>query len=110
MFYEIHITKSAEQDLLSTVDYISQVLYNPQAAGDLMDEVERKVASLSQFPQQFSLVDDPILKAWGVRFVAINSYIMFYTVSETSYRVNIIRFLYGKRNWLSILKQGVSLE
>lgn len=110
MNYEIHITKTAEQDLVNAADYISLVLYNPQAADDLLDEVERKTAGLSQFPQQFSLVDDPVLKAWGVRFVPVNNYLIFYTVSETEKRVNIIRFLYGKRNWISILKQGFSPE
>ncbi len=110
MSYEIHITKAAEKDLKNAADYIELVLYNPQAADHLLDEVEKKAFSLSQFPQQFPLVDDPVLKACGVRFVAVNNYLIFYTISEPEKRVNIIRFLYGKRNWISILKEGFPLE
>lgn len=110
MSYEIHITKAAERDLENALDYIELVLFNPQAADDLMDEMEKNVANLSQLPKKHALVDDPVLKAWGIRFVTVKKYLIFYTISEQEKRVHIVRFLYGKRNWISMLKQNFLLE
>lgn len=110
MSYGIHITRAAERDLNSAIDYIEFVLLNPQAADALLDEAEMKIGELSIFPERFSLVDDPVLKAWGIRFMLVKNYIAFYVVSEENRTVYIVRFLYGKRDWVTILKQGFSLE
>ena len=110
MNYDIRITRAAEKDLNSAVDYIEFVLLNPQAADALLDEAESKIGELSVFPEKFGLVDDPVLKDWGIRFTLVKNYIAFYVVSEENRTVYIVRFLYGKRNWISILKQGFSFE
>ena len=110
MNYEIHITKTAEKDMVAAADYIEFNLHNPQAADRLLDEAEEKIINLSQFPQMFSLVDDPVLKSWGIRIVPVNNYLIFYTLSEFQKQVYIVRFLYEKRNWIHILKKGYSLE
>ena len=110
MSYDIHITRAAERDLNSAADYIEFVLLNPQAADDLLDEAESRIGELSNFPEKFAVVDDPVLKSWGIRFTLVKNYMAFYTVSEEEKRVYIVRFLYGKRDWVTILKQGFSLE
>ncbi len=109
MKYDIHITRAAEKDLSSAADYIEFVLLNPQAADDLLDEAEDKIGKLSTSPEKFALVDDPVLKAWGIRFTRVDNYIAFYVISEENHTIYILRFLYGKRNWITILKQGISL-
>ena len=110
MSYEIRITKAAEKDINNAADYIERVLYNPQAADALLDAIETKVANLAEFPQQFSVVYDPVLRTWGIRFAQVKNYLIFYTVSEQDRRVDILRFLYGKRDWASILGQELSME
>ena len=110
MTYDIHITRTAERDLISAADYIERVLFNPDAADRLLDEAEKKINALSTYPKRFALADDPILKAWGIRFTHVNNYIVFYTVSDETHTVCIVRFLYEKREWTTILKQGISLE
>ena len=110
MNYNIHITRAAERDLNRAADYIEQVLLNPQAADDLLDEAEAQIGELAEFPEKFSLVDDPVLKAWGIRFTMVKNYLAFYTISEQEHKVYVVRFLFGKRDWVSILKQGFSLE
>ena len=110
MNYEVRITRAAENDLNEAADYIEFVLLNPQAADDLLDTVEETLPTLAQYAQRYALVDDPVLKAWGIRFVQIKNYLAFYTVSEEEQKVYIVRFLYGKRNWISILKNGFSME
>lgn len=110
MKYELHITRAAENDLNEAADYIEFVLMNPQAADHLLDAVEEALPTLSEYAERHALVDDPVLKAWGIRFVQIKNYLAFYTIAEAEQKVYIVRFLYGKRNWISILKNGFSLE
>ena len=110
MNYEVRITRAAENDLNEAADSIEFVLLNPQAADDLVDAVEETLPTLAQYAQRYALVDDPVLRAWGIRFVQIKNYLAFYTISEEEQKVYIVRFLYGKRNWISILKNGFSID
>ena len=110
MNYEVRITRAAENDLNEAADYIEFVLLNPQAADDLVDAVEETLPTLAQYAQRYALVDDPVLRAWGIRFVQIKNYLAFYTISEEEQKVYIVRFLFGKRNWISILKNGFSID
>ena len=111
MNYSLHITRKAEADLNSAVDYIEFTLLNPQAADDLLDKVEAEISKLSYMPQTHRLVDDPVLNTWGIRFITVNNYMAFFTINEQTKTVYIVRFLYGKRNWIEILKsEPISLE
>ena len=110
MMYDLHITSAAENDLNEAADYIEYVLLNPDAADRLLDAATEKISTLAKYAERNALVDDPVLKAWGIRFIQVNNYLAFYVISEEEGRVYIVRFLYGKRDWIGILKQGFSLE
>lgn len=110
MNYHIHITKRAKREILHAADYIEFTLFNPTAADALVDKAEEYINSLSQLPQRNRLVDDPILSSWGVRSIMIDSYLAFYVVSEEDKTVYVVRFLYGRRDWVAVLSQGFSLE
>lgn len=110
MKYLTHITKQAEHDMDDAAAYIAYTLLNPQAAYNLLTKVRADVATLADFPQRNALVDDAILASCGIRFIAINNYLAFYVISENDTTVHIIRFLYAKRNWAHILKQGYTLD
>jgi plasmid stabilization system protein ParE len=109
MNYNIHITATAERDLLRAADHIEFVLKNPKAADDLLDEAEKQINSLSDFPEKCRLVDDPVLASWGIRFAIVNGYLAFYVISEEENAVIVVRFLFQKSNWNAILRQGFSL-
>lgn len=109
MNYQVHITSTAEHDIIRAADYIEFTLKNPIASNELLDDVSKQVGSLTDFPQKFRLVDDPVLASWSIRFVIINNYLAFYTIDEEKKIVIIVRFLYKKSNWTSILRQGSSL-
>ena len=109
MSYHIHITSTAERDILRAADYIEFILKNPDAADHLLDTVTAQINSLSEFPQKFRPVDDPVLASWGIRFIIVNNYLAFYTIDEKIQMVIIVRFLYQKSNWSSILQQGFPL-
>ena len=109
MSYQVHITSTAEHDIMRAADYIEFTLKNPTASDNLLDVATEQIGSLADLTQQFRLVDDPVLASWGIHFVIINNYHAYYTIDEEKQTVIIVRFLYQKSNWTSILRQGFPL-
>lgn len=105
MIWNIHITQQAEQDINKAANYIEFALLNPDAADALLETVDKKINSLSQFPDRNRPVDDPVLSLLGIRFIMVNNYLAFYIISKENATVHIIRFLHEKQNWTRILKQ-----
>ena len=104
--YRITITEVAKKDIASAADYIKLVLKNPKAADDLLDEIEGRIKSLRTMPQIHQVVDDPVLGEFEIRAVLIKNYMAFYQIDESGKSVNIVRFLYQKRDWVSIVASG----
>lgn len=109
MSYIIHITQTAERDIMRAADHIEFNLKNPSAADHLLDVAAEQINSLSDMPQKFRLVDDPVLSSWGIRFAIVNNYHAFYTIDEEKQMVIVVRFLFQKSNWNAILRRGFSL-
>ena len=109
MSYIIHITATAERDIMRAADYIEFNLKNPTAADHLLDVATEHINSLTDMPQKFRLVDDPVLASWEIRYVIANNYLAFYTIDEEKQMVIVVRFLFQKSNWNAILRQGFSL-
>lgn len=82
MSYQVHISSTAEHDIMRAVDYIEFILINPDVADNLLDVATEQISSLSALPQKFRLADDPVLASWSIRLVIINNYLAFYTIDE----------------------------
>ena len=106
MNWNIYVTEEAEEDLISAVDYIDSVLKNPIAATRLIEEAEKQFQLLSINATLNPIISDEVLKSWRIRFIKVNNYLAFYRTDEVTKTVYIIRFLYGKSNWNSILKRS----
>ena len=104
MSYTVRMTAKAEQDLIEAVDYIALTFFNPQAADELLHRVEDAVGKLTFISKKYKIVDDPILAAWEIRLIVVQRYLVFYRVDEEANTVIILRFLYVKRNWMSIVQ------
>ena len=102
--YHVNITDIAEEDILSTVKYISGELKAPKAANNLLDEIEKHEEILGKTSNIYPKVPDDYLAVKGIKFVIIKNYLMFFTVDEDAKKVNVIRFLYGRRDWTNILR------
>ena len=101
--YSVHITDIAEKEILDTINYIADVLKAPIAANNLLDEIEKYENILGNTPGIFSFVPDEYLRTRGIKYVLVKKYMMFYTVNEDENRVDVIRFLYGRKDWKNIL-------
>ncbi len=110
MNYSIDITVATKRDLADAFDYIDGMLMNPSAADRLIDNAWKQFRSLDIFPQRFPIVTDPMLAGWKIRFFSVQNYLVFYQIEEPAQVVHILRFLYGKSNWVSILKTDFSAE
>jgi toxin ParE1/3/4 len=101
--YRIVITDLAEVDLRNIADYIANELLDPSTARKMIAKIAEAVFQLEQMPFRNGLVRDERLAASGIRHILVDSYIVFYVVSEKEETVTIIRILYGKRQWSSLL-------
>jgi plasmid stabilization system protein ParE len=103
--YSVIFFQLAAQDVKETYEYISDTLKNPVAAENLVLETENKLKGIREFPYSCCLVSDPYLKQLEIRFLLVNNYVAFLRVNESKKEVEIVRFLYGKREWKAILKE-----
>lgn len=104
MKYGVHITDRAQRDMENAADYIEFTLLNPTAADELLDAAEEVFSSLTEMPHRIMPAQDEVLAAWGIRFVQVKNYLGFYIIDEARQTVHVIRFLYKKRNWQTILR------
>lgn len=101
--YSIQITEPAEKDLRAIGSYISKELLEPETARDIIAKIAIGIHSLEKFPFRYALVTDPRLAFKGIRKIMVVNYIVIYIVNRKSKQVTIIRILYNRRDWLSLL-------
>jgi len=104
--FQIFFTDPAETDLISTLQYISQVLKSPDAAKKLFDEIEQKIKILEDMPFCLPLVNDDYLASKNIRSMLVKNYLIFYVIDDIKNIVSIIRILYARRDWLDLLKDN----
>lgn len=103
MNYNLVITKSAEKDLADILQYISKDLSAPKAANDLLDDILKCYNNISLNPLMYALCDNDRLKSKKYRKAVIKNYIMFYRVDEEKRIIYIMRFVYGRRDYINLL-------
>jgi plasmid stabilization system protein ParE len=104
MRYNIQISEKAEDDLDAIIEYISTKLKAPNSAADFLDIFELEIDNLRTSPKAFKLIDDDTLIMEKIRVLQIKNYLAFFIIDEKEKMVSIIRVLYGRRDWLNILK------
>ncbi len=104
MKYSIVITDRAQQDIEETLAYIDYTLKNPKAADELLNQISKELGSLESYPERFAFVSDDLLASGGIRKIIIKNYLAFYYINERDGQVVIVRFLYVRRDWKSILR------
>ena len=106
MSYTINITVPALLDIQKALTYIVLNLQNKTAADNLYITINSKINNLPNFPNKYPLVNDPKLLYQQIRYIPVDNYLIFYIIDEAKRQIQILRFLYAKSNWLSILKHN----
>ena len=103
--HQIIFAKHFQEDVKSALNYIKNTLQAPAASERLKDEIRKTYKNIKLNPLMYPVVPNVDLASMGFRFTMVKNYMLFYIVEEK--RVNIIRFLYGRRNWINILKETI---
>jgi plasmid stabilization system protein ParE len=102
--YKLRFSKLYKEDVDSSYNYIKSKLEAPMAADNLIKEILEKLNKVKENPNIRPLVQDKYLASLGYRSISVKNYIIFYIINSDNKYINIIRFLYKKRNWINILK------
>jgi toxin ParE1/3/4 len=103
--YKLIFSKLYHSDLDECYIYISKKLENPMAAEKLIIETKKKLIEIKNNPTHRPLVNDEYLADLGYRLKIVKNFMIFYIIDNDNKHIKIVRFLYGKRDWMNILKE-----
>jgi len=101
-------TPEAEDDLAGIKKYISEQLLNPIAALNTVTKITKRIRILEQFPELGTPLSSIIDLVTDYRFLVCGNYLAFYRPDGNE--VKIIRVLYGRRDYLTILFGEIAKE
>jgi addiction module RelE/StbE family toxin len=106
--FNVRFTPQAVADLEEIKRYISDDLFNPQAAADLVALAFDKIRTLVSMPQTGARLrtDIPMLKSY--RFIQCKNHLVFYRIEEKS--ISVIRILYARRDYLGLLEPDKKVD
>jgi len=106
--FKVRFTPQAIADLEEIKRYISNDLFNPQAAADLVALVFERIRGLVPLPRTGAQLrtDIPTLKVY--RFIQCKNYLVFYRMEDKN--VSIIRILYARRDYLGLLEPDKKVD
>ncbi len=96
--YEVGLSDAAKKDLESISSYILNELEAPQAAEEVLTDLENAVASLCFLPERVALAREAAWKKRGVHAMVVRKYLLYFRIDEENRQVNVIRVIYGKRD------------
>ena len=103
--YKLKFSDDLYCDLEAILDYIRYDLHSPMAAQNLYIEIKNAYKKIKENPFIYPTVSVEQLTSRSYRFKMIKSYMMFFEVKEIENEIIIARFIYGRRDWLSILER-----
>lgn len=94
--YSFSFTPLALQDLDDALAYISEQLSNPQAATELLEEVEHTLASVCEFPYAFSDCSVYLISDQNIRHAMVRNYVLVFEINESEGSIIVLRFRYAR--------------
>lgn len=96
MNYKLVITERAEELLDHILSYIVNKLKNPQAAKNLISEIDKVYSNLECTPRIYAYSNDTILKSKGYRKAVVPhyDYVIIYNIDDESKIVYILGFFH----------------
>lgn len=101
--YKTEFSKDAKQDLKEIYSYIKYNLQEPNIAKKLIIQMRKEVNKLKDNPQIYPIIDDDFIKKLEIRKIIVKNYIIFFKIDELAKSVQIVRIMYGRRNWMELL-------
>ena len=98
---KLNYSPKAKNDLVEIKKYISEELMNPVAAQNVVRKIIKRIRCLEQFAEIGTPLSTIFNMETDYRFLVCGNYLAFYRIERK--RINIIRVLYGKRDYMTIL-------
>lgn len=98
---KLKISPEARKDLVENKNYISQELYSPQAAVNLIAKIAKRIRGLLEYPGIGASLSASIDIQTDYRFLVCDSYLIFYRYEDGI--VYVIRILYRRRDYMRVL-------
>jgi len=95
----VKLLSIAEDDLAEIITFIAED--NVAAAEKLADKIEARLARLAEHPALGRIPAEEELARLGYRYLVIDNYLVFYTVSAQT--VLIHRIIHGVRDYVNLL-------
>ncbi len=89
-------TPSAKKDIEGAVTYLFFNLSAPQAARDLVRELDATVKRVMEYPYAGSLYRTNGAMRDEIRWAAVKGFVLYYVVTEDT--IQIRRFLHGRQD------------
>jgi len=99
--YNIEYSKESKEDLVGIKQYIKYNLQEPDTAQKLISKIKNEINKLEHNPKIYSIIDDDIIKKLEIRKLIVDNYIVFYRIKNDN--IQIVRVMYGRRNWINLL-------
>ncbi len=96
--YKLSYLPVAKFDIADAVNYISDKLFAPKAALDLLDALDKSILRLADFPYSCRIYQPVMPLEQEYRIMTVKNYAVFYTVNEQEKLVEIYRVIYAKRD------------
>lgn len=102
--YAVKVTKQAREQMTETARYISKTLCNPEAAQNLVDEIEKTIGTLDKMPHRIKQVEWEPWKSLGIRMIMVHNFYVYFWINEENLSVQVMAIIYEKRNQIEQLK------
>ena len=102
MKYKLVYLPIAKKDIEAIFSYITEILYSPQSALNLLESLENAILRLKDFPFSYKKFESHHNLSFEYRVLVVKNYSVFYVVNGDT--VEIHRVLYAKRNFDDLLE------
>ncbi len=101
--YQLEFLDSSIKDMIEIAGYISNNLNNKSAAYSLINKIISSANDLVLFPYSSSIDKSLTNTKLLYRKIKIKNYYIFYTIDAKNKKVIVVRVLYSKRNYKTIM-------
>lgn len=103
--YKVTYSPQALSDLKDIYAYIAYSLRAVPTAKNQIDRIRKEIRSLATMPERYPAVEQEPWHSYGMRRVAVDHFVVFYTVEKERLAVTIIRILYGGMDLDAVLQE-----
>ena len=101
--YRTIISDLAKQDIKDTAMHIVNEFQEPIIAEKTVDAILDAILTLEEMPDRIGFVKDKRLADKGIRPLYVKNYTVFFRIDKSTMIVEIVRVLYSRRDWVSLL-------